>query len=196
MNATQYFYLGAGIAVVAFLVVILNVPKEAPTDNTVTYNYFTFYNIGGIWNAQLKHNGQLFEGSFRFNPKQVEDVYMTGTLETFDTPIYITHDPDSQKEDFTYLALASTELGLHLIRALNATVIAGCTKNITDYKGDDYCADRPIIDCSSNVSVIYLKPTPPTQVTLNGSCITMSGYQLDLLKSVDRVLYGWYDIID
>lgn len=189
---TQNFLIGlAAIIVLALLVIFYAIPKSAPPDTTtVDYNYFTFTQVGGLWETNIELNNQLYSAIFRYNPKQVEDVYITGNFSGFKKdPIYITFDPDAEKEEFPYLALATTELSLHLIRALNFSVEAACTKNETDA-----CTDRPIITCDSNESVIYLIAKAPTQITLNGNCVTLSGEGMDLLKSVDRLLFQWYKI--
>jgi len=172
------------------LAAILFIPDSKIMPETVTHNYFTFEKVGGLWQTYIDLDGQLYEAIFRFNPEQVTDVYVTGNFSGFSKqPIYITFDPNAQDDQFKYLALASTELSLHIVRALNFSVTAACTKNETDA-----CKDRPIVTCESNKSVIYLVPTAPTQITLDKSCVTLSGDGMDLLKSVDRLLFQWYHI--
>ncbi|MBS3147496.1 hypothetical protein J4219_01280 [Candidatus Woesearchaeota archaeon] len=189
---TRNFLIGlAATVVLAFLVIVYAIPsKTIPDSNVVEYNYFTFTEVGGLWETNIDLDNQLYSAIFRYNPKQVEDVYITGNFTGFKKdPIYITFDPDSDKKEFPYLALATTELSLHLIRALNFSVEAACTKNLTDA-----CIDRPIVTCDSNESVIYLLAKAPTQITLDKNCATLSGEGLDLLKSVDRLLFQWYKI--
>ena len=80
---------------------------------------------------------------------------------------------------------------MHLVRALNISVIAACTKNETDA-----CIDRPIVTCDDpEKSVIYLASKPPTQVVLDSNCVELWGHEFDLLKSVDRLLFRWYEIM-
>ena len=189
---TRNFLIGlAATVVLAFLVIVYAIPsKTIPDSNVVEYNYFTFTEVGGLWETNIDLDNQLYSAIFRYNPKQVEDVYITGNFTGFKKdPIYITFDPDSDKKEFPYLALATTELSLHLIRALNFSVEAACTKNLTDA-----CIDRPIVTCDSNESVIYLLAKAPTQITLDKNCATLIGEGLDLLKSVDRLLFQWYKI--
>lgn len=189
---TKYFIIIATIAIAVILTGILTgIKKEETKRNIVEYNYFKFEQIGGLWQTAIALDDELYEAVFRYNPEQVKDVYITGNLTGLQkTPIYITFDPESGKEEFKYLALAASELTLHLIRALNFTVEAACTKNKTEA-----CYDRPIITCADNASVISLVPNPPTQITLEGDCVTLSGEGMELLKSTDRLLFQWYKVM-
>jgi hypothetical protein len=191
-KSTKTFVVVACIVVILILVFIFGMKKEAPPSvNVVEYNYFKFEEIGGLWQTRIQLDNQVYEGAFRFNPEQVEDVYIAGEFSGFKSPIYITFDPDSEESEFKYLALASSELSLHVVRGLNFTVVGACTKNETDA-----CLDRPIVTCDdTNESVIYLVAEPPTQITLDGKCVKLSGLEMDLLKSVDRLLFQWYKIM-
>ncbi len=190
---TKYFLIIAGVVLLVILIFLLfGFRREKPAANTVSYNYFTFEEVGGLWQTNIQLGGQLYEALFRFNPEQVQDVYVSGNFSGFrNQPVYITFDPDSDDEQFKYLALAASELSLHLVRALNVTIEAACTKNITDV-----CADRAIVTCAdADKSVMYLVALSPTQITLGNSCVTLNGEGMELLKSVDRLLFQWYKII-
>jgi len=197
-KATKYFIVAACIVFVLILGGLLLwgklvKPPAEPELNTLDYNYFEFVEIGGLWNTDIDLGGTLYEATFRYNPEQVEDVYITGTLTNYNkAPVYITFDPDADEDAFKYLALATTELSLHMVRALNISIEAACTKNETDA-----CIDRPIVTCDDpDKTVVYLQAEPPTQITLGDGCVTLSGEGLDLLKSVDRMLYQWYKIME
>ncbi|HLF55180.1 MAG TPA: hypothetical protein VI612_05695 [Candidatus Nanoarchaeia archaeon] len=188
---TTYFIVGTIIVLIAFLGYTFFVYKPAPIETeTVEYSYFTFTYVQGLWQTSIQLDKQVYDAVFRFNPKQVEDVYITGQLGNFTQPVYITFDPVQDKEAYKYLALASSELSLHLIRALEKEVISACTSNETAA-----CQDRPIVTCEKGKNVIYLNPLPPTQINLNNTCITLQGHEMELLKSVDRLLYQWYKIM-
>ncbi len=189
---TLYFIIIGGVVfAIILLFLIFGFNHEKPS-NKVNYGYFTFEEIGGLWQTNIKLGSNVYSAMFRFNPKQVEDVHIEGNFSGFhSSPIYITFDPEAQKDDFKYLALASTELSLNIVRALNFTVEGACTKNATAA-----CTDRPIINCGDEgKSVIYITPNPPPQIVLKGSCVMLTGERMDLLKSVDRMLYQWYHIM-
>ncbi|MBI4146551.1 hypothetical protein HY489_04400 [Candidatus Woesearchaeota archaeon] len=188
---TKIFSTIAVLAIIGILLFIfVGLKKPPPEAPTVEYNYYIFTQIEGLWETTVKERGQEYTATFRFNPTEVENLPVNGNKTGFrKPPIYLTFDPDASKDQFKYLALATTELSLHLIRGLNQSVEAACTKNETQA-----CADRPIINCKSNASVIYLLPKAPAQITLD-NCITLSGEGIDLLKSVDRLLYQLYGIM-
>ncbi len=189
---TAIFIIVGVVALVAVLGFILfGMKKEKSQSSAFEYNYFKFEEVGGLWQTNIQLGNQVYEGAFRFNPKQVEDVYISGNFSGLASPIYITFDPDAGKEQFKYLALASSELTLHVVRGLNFTVVGACTKNETDA-----CIDRPIVTCAdTDKSVIYLKSETPAQITLSNHCVVLTGNEFDLLKSVDRLLFQWYKIM-
>ena len=181
--------VAAIFGIVLFILFGLKTPP--PPAPTIEYNYFTFTENEGLWETVVEVKGQPVLATFRFNPEQVADVPLSGNKVTIGQPLYLTFDPEAPPDSYKYLALANTELALHLIRAFNITVESACTKNLTDA-----CLDRPIIDCSTkNASVIKLIPTPPAQITLQDNCVILSGQDLDLLKAVDRLLFKWYSIM-
>ncbi len=171
-----------------FLVSGWEKPEIKP--NIVEYNYYSFEEVGGLWQTNVQLGGQLYELIFRFNPVQVENVSIVGNFTGFREPLYVTFDPDVNSDKFKYLALAASELSLHVVRALNLSVVAACTKNETDA-----CLDRPIVNCGDDASVIYLVADAPMKISLNNSCITLSGEGFDLLRSVDRLLFQWYKVM-
>jgi len=188
---TLYFMVIGGVVFLAILWLLLVGLKSETPKTIVEYNYFTFEEIGGLWQTTINLEDQLYVGVFRFNPEQVKDLEISGDSSRLSQPIYITFDPDSDEEQFKYLALATAELSLHLIRAFDVSVIAACTKNETDA-----CIDRPIVNCGDpDKSVIYLVAKPPTQVALSDKCVALWGHNFDLLKSVDRFLFRWYKIM-
>ncbi|PIN76022.1 hypothetical protein COV18_01200 [Candidatus Woesearchaeota archaeon CG10_big_fil_rev_8_21_14_0_10_37_12] len=195
-KASKQTIIFSVVAGVVLLVVIgflfFGFDDSAPTLPTVEYNYFKFEQIGGMWQTTIELDDQPYEAPFRFNPEQVQDVPVVGKFSGFvKMPVYITFDPESEYDDFKYLALGVSELTLHMVRALNVSVEAACTKNVTDA-----CVDRPIVTCGDfGKSVIYLHTSNETLVNLSNHCITLSGPELDLLKPVDRLLFQWYKIM-
>jgi len=196
-NSTTVFYVCAAIAVFAFFAVIFGLKyfaDDSPAPlQTVEYNYFTFYNVSGFWETDILLGKQIYRGTFRFNPLEVENVSIEGNLSKgFNSPpVFITFDPTSNPESFKYQALAVTELSLHMVRALNVSVEGACTKNETDA-----CIERSIVSCDSlNASVIYVVPEGEPKIVLDNRCITLYGSDFGLVKSADRLLYQWYKII-
>jgi len=118
-------------------------------------------------------------------------VSITGSLnESFNRPdVYITFD--ATQGNFSTLALATTELSLNMVRALQVKPIAACTNNESDA-----CVERPIVQCTDkNTSVILIKDEGEAKIWLKGDCIILFGKDLELLRAVDRLLYQWYGVM-
>ncbi|MFH1511703.1 MAG: hypothetical protein ABIF10_08490 [Candidatus Woesearchaeota archaeon] len=165
--------------------------KGKESENNFLYNNFAFVYANGMWYTRWQKNGNLFTIPLRYNPRQVEDVTITGELdERFVAEnLYITFDP--RGENFTYLALAAAELSVNLATALDAIPTAACAYNETEA-----CYQRPIVSCQDqDKAVIFLRESEETKVIFGGNCMIIQGKEMNLLKSVDRVLYIWYGIM-
>ncbi len=165
-----------------------------PSYPKINYNSFEFVQKEKFWHTQWQRNDKVYTISLRFNPKEVEEVPITGVLNnTFNKrrKMYVTFDPESPEENFKYLALAASELTVNLAGPLGKEVVAACTQNITEA-----CASRPIITCEGNEkNTILLKSEGTPAIELNNTCMTLYGTGFELVKSVDKMLYIWMQII-
>jgi hypothetical protein len=166
-----------------------------PNPNVLVYNYFEFTKrADNMWYALWQRDGQVYEISLRYNPKEVEDVPVSGRLnETFRRqPTYITFDPvQNNTENFKYIALTVAELGLNFVRGLGNQIETACTQNATDA-----CEGHEIVTCDDDdKAVIYVKPAAEPRVTLDGNCLIIEGERFTMVKAADRVLYHFYKIM-
>lgn len=193
-NKRTKIFMGLLITLIVLFVAVILIrgAYKGPQQETLEYNYFNFTEEGGLWKTTIQRGNQPYEILLRFNPEQVEDVAFKGgvTRDFFNGPIYITFDPTSDGEQMKYLALGGAELSLNVVRALGIEVIAACTKNETEA-----CIDRPIMNCGDNASVIEMR-TGPTEVQMNNTCVVVQGEGFGVLRSIDRILYHWYGIIN
>ena len=160
---------------------------------TVTYNGFEFTEIADTWYAQWQNEEKLVSISARYNPYEVENVTVLGELgeEFKQSEVYITFDPYSEEESFKYLALAAADLSQSIARAFSKKVIPACTQD-----HNETCENLPIVTCyDKDKAVIYMIAEEPTQIILQGNCITLQGKEFELMRSVDKLLYLWYKII-
>lgn len=192
---TKIFTIALVVIALLFIGSIMFLWDTAPPpEQVIEYNYFTFEQEGGLWKTTLTRGNQPYEIHLRFNPQQVERVVLNGstTRAFFQPPIHITFDPDEHPDNMKYLALGGAELSLNIVKALGIDVKAACTKNLTDA-----CIDRPILTCENkNTSIIHMRIGEPAGVYQQGRCIIVQGTEFDLLKSIDRLLYHWYGIIN
>ena len=191
------FIIATTITMLIFLLTVFFGVKyyRQPHAEKLTYNSFNFIKQTGTWYTTWQRKDKVYEVGLRYNPQEVEDVPIRGTLNnSFNkkNKIYITFDPFSNNKTFKYLALAASELSTNLAGALSREPVAACTQ------GEQLpaCAERPIVNCDNrDLNIIYLKSEEPTQVVINNTCITMQGKDLDIMKSVEKSLYLWYGII-
>ena len=174
---TQYFYES---------------PKEEL--ETYTYNGFEFYNLAGLWHTNWQRQNEIFSIHLRYGPRESDDIEILGVddAESFSITdkVYITFDPEG--EDLAYVALASTELTLSLKNAFLVNATASCLVNKTEA-----CSKRPIITCdNTNDTVIYMREANETGVFIDGNCLIIQGRGEEIVRAADRVIWGWYGIID
>lgn len=173
---------------------------ETPDDRT--YNGFGFTRCESKWCTEVRWANRIVKVPLQFAPWELEDVPITGRVnDQFiqSQELYITFDPAEDilspsgavvKEKLGHLTLSVTELTLNLVRGMNFTTIAACTKE------DEGCEDRPILTCNNtNQSIIYFKRSDDTKVTLDENCITIEGREWNIVKATDRLLLYWYGIM-
>lgn len=185
------------VFILVFLIVFFGVkwlyPENRVNNPTLEYNGFIFTKINGLWHTEWHKEGQTYIVSLRYNPKEIEDVPVFGTItETFNQPeIYISFDPTADPGEFKYTALANSELSLSLVKAFRKKPIAACIKNETTA-----CENRPIVNCETpDKSVIIVSANGDPAVLMKENCIILKGAELDILKSTDKLLYTWYRIM-
>ena len=162
------------------------------------YNGFEFTKVtlanGTRWSTEWKRaDGQPFLLEFIHPPWDVENITVTGKYDRrFELAgMFITFDPpDNMSRQNSFLFLASADLTSKLVNIFDRKVFAACTANITEA-----CGTRPIITCSTNASVIYLKTSTETGIFLDGNCVTIQGYESGLTKAADKALYQWLKIV-
>lgn len=162
------------------------------------YNGFEFTKItlanGTRWSTEWKRSdGQSFVLEFIHPPWDVENISVTGNVDNrFQIAgLFITFDPvEGYSRETSFVALAAADLSSMLQAVFERKVFAACTANVTQA-----CGTRPIITCSTNASVIYLKVSNETGISLDGNCATIQGYDESLTKAADKALYQWLGIV-
>lgn len=184
------------IFIIAALVLFFAAFKFSGGEKYPTLNYegYEFYKIENMWYTQLQFGDKLVTLPLRFNPLEVQDVEIHGKLgDAFNRrDIYITFDPRNiTGTNFTILALGAAELSLSLAKAMEINTIAACA-----YDVPEVCENRPIVSCDEkNKSVIVISDVGTPEILLYEECVVLKGYDMRLLKSIDRFLYQWYKIM-
>ncbi len=158
------------------------------------YNGFAFVKAGNSWFTQWERSGSTYDLEFRHSPWEVENITVSGKVdERFQLPyVFITYDPvEGLSRQTSFVALAAADLSSMLKGVFEKEgVAAACTQNVTEA-----CAERPIVTCSTNASVIYLKVADDTGIFLDGNCATLQGVEENLTRAADKAMYQWLGII-
>ncbi len=171
-----------------------NLRGELDTDEGYMFNGFSFIRYGDAWMTKIKvPNAEGYINlEMRYGAREVQDVRVVGDpnyLTQFNSS-YITFDPT--EKDLSSLALAASDLAENMAKVLKIRPVAACTKNETAE-----CQTRPIINCDKDrvYPVYYLRHAEESAILAEGNCITIQGEGLEIVKAVDRLILGWYGVI-
>jgi len=170
--------------------IIQDIITQNETKDGYMYNGFVFIHQDDLWHTQWQLGDTMLNLHFHYGPRDVDKIPMIGALDpkAKTSEFYITFEPN--ESNMSLISLASSELGLNLVKGMNVKLTVACTYNDTD------CAGRPIITCdNTNKSVIFIRTNNITNVLMEDNCITIQGEDEGLLKAVDKFLFSSYDII-
>lgn len=185
-----------GVLMAFFVMKEFNGAKEPEVRD---YNGFEFAKValanGTRWSTEWKRSdSQSFILEFTHPPWDVENISVTGKADSrFQRAgIFITFDPvEGFSRQTSFVALAAADLSSMLKAVFDRQVFAACTVNATEG-----CKASPIITCSTNASVIYLKVSNETGISLDGNCATIQGSESGLTKAADKALYQWLGMVN
>lgn len=172
--------------------------SSAKKPDVRVYNGFEFTKVtlanGTRWATEWKRpDGQSFILEFTHPPWDVENISVTGNVDNrFQLAgLFITFDPvEGYSRQTSFVALAAADLSSMLNAVFERQVFAACTANATEG-----CRSSPVISCSTNASVIYLKVSNETGISLDGNCATIQGSEAGLTRAADKALYQWLGIV-
>lgn len=171
-----------------------NLEGELDDEEGYIYNGFSVVKADGLWWTEVEIENRLIKIPLHFGPREVEQILLAGDLDSSQfnqgDKIYIAIDPEVNYNK--YYTLALSELNNNILQGVNRNIEAACT---TD---NPICDDRTIVNCASaqGKPVIELAVSEKSSVELSGTCIKISGYEYDLVKAVDRLLYHWYKVMN
>lgn len=151
---------------------------------------YNFIYIDGMWRTDIKLGDRLLRVPLHFGPREASEVLIEGNLSSdFNKgdEVFMAIDPTFSNK---YYSLALGELSMNVVKGLNRKVLAACTKN------DTICVDREILNCENTQGkpVIELRYEGESKITMNGTCILISGTGYGIVKAADRLLWQWYGV--
>lgn len=168
--------------------------ESKDTDERYVYNGYSFLYLDDLWFTRIQKDNTLFDISLRYGPKQLEDIPIDFDKDLLDPELHptVAMTINPYTNDSTSQALAASEIGLNLARAVNISPFGACITQ--DY---DACINRPIINCSTLHSepIIYLKESDLTGIKMKDSCIIVMGKGDDIVRAGDRLIYSLYGIM-
>ncbi len=169
-----------------------NLEGKLASDQGYIYNGFSFVKADGLWWTQVELKNRIIKIPLHYGPKDVENISVTGKISpefNKGDKIYISIDPAVNYDK--YYTLGLMELNNNIIQGAQRKIESACSK------ADPICENRTIISCENNVlnqPVIQIVKSDKPSIQLHGLCIKIGGKDEDLVRSVDRVLYGLYKI--
>lgn len=197
------------VAVLVFFIVrsIASQPEpitevDIVLDNISTddaYNYYgqPFIKKDGLWVTTIEKDGQTFTITRQYGPRELEDIDIVYNMNNFSDliknrrKVYVTIDPDD--DGARYLGTTGASLILSLKEVYGVTARSACTHNTS------VCSEKPIVTCNEEnapYAVIYLRHENETKIEYEGNCLLLQGYEKELIRAGDKVIYGWYGIME
>ncbi|MBI4152056.1 hypothetical protein HY496_03725 [Candidatus Woesearchaeota archaeon] len=170
----------------------LNQQGKLSPERGYIYGEHSIVQSDGLWWSDVYVLGTLFKTPLHFGPRDVEQITITGEVNSSFNQfpdVYVAINPEVSDK---YYTLAISELSVNLAKVINRAPIGSCTK-----EDDTACIGREIINCADTNGrpVIHLEYQEPASITLQGSCIMITGQGYNITKAVDRLLYRWYGIM-
>ncbi len=155
------------------------------------YHGYSFVNYAGIWHSQVQKGNTMYDITFNYDPKSVENITVEGKLQRFSqTQVYITFDTNATAPK--YITVANAGLSMSLAKGFQYNLTATCTNNESSV-----CQNNGVVTCDDkDKPVIYFKESNETKIVLEDNCVTIQGYGPDLVRAKDRLLLRWYGILD
>ncbi|MFH1506508.1 MAG: hypothetical protein ABIE94_06000 [archaeon] len=190
----------AAIAI-AFLVYVNYINNRVPDEPVVNpNNYFqwgnyTFIKTGDFWKTEFQRNNLTFELSFYYAPHELTDleiIYNKNNFGKLIQPGYNIYIVINPTQSDGYLGVAASSLAKGLMGVYNIDATAACVKEHEDCEG--YLI---IPSCESTpYATIMIRKSHITSITYEDNCLTITGEGQELIRATNKVLLGWYGIIE
>lgn len=171
-----------------------NIEGNLDPEEGYMYNGYSFINIDDLWQTDIKKFDRWLRVRLHFGPREVEEVVTEGELDAeFNegNEVYMAIDPEFGNK---YYTLALSEINLNVVQGIKRKPVAVCNKENETVCG----AEREVLSCedSKGKPVIELRWGGEPKITLDGTCILISGEEYGIVKAANRLIWQWYGLMD
>jgi hypothetical protein len=154
---------------------------QGSKNRTHTYNGFRFHNEGNAWSIIINKNKLYFQDL----PEDVVNVSFSVMKPINSQRIYGAYDPRDTTINYRYVMGVLADY----LKVFNIVIQPACTT-------EEGCGNIPVVDCSSERTVIEFRKSNETGVYSDNNCIVISGKDIDHMnKAIERYVYQLYGII-
>jgi hypothetical protein len=170
-----------------------NLEGKLSEDIGYIYKGYSFVYVDGLWWTKVQIDNVLKNVPLHYGPRELEYINITGKLDSeFDKKDKVNIAIDPTVNYNKYYTLALMELNNNVVQGFNREIEGSCTMN------HSVCVNRTIVNCDYPLdkAVIELRLANESEIIFNNTCILIKGSSLELPKSVNRLIYYWYGIMD
>lgn len=170
-----------------------NIEGKLSPEEGYVYGKYSFIFADDLWWTDINRGDRWLKVRLHFGPREVEEVEIEGELDkefNEGNEVYMAIDPEFGNK---YLTLALSEVNLNVVQGIRRKPVAVCTK-----ENETVCEDREILNCGNTKGkpVIELRWGGEPKITLQGTCILISGEDYGLVKAADRLIWQWYNVME
>ncbi len=189
-------------------------------DSHYMYNGYSFVrqgsdNIGYMWYTQVMNPYDMikYDVPLHYGPKQLEEIPFEGNIDYFMKMMYGKNNTLPDYDEFNvnttllpytayfsfdptivgldYINLAHHELRTNLLQVFDVRLLPACTTE------DSACDSIAILTCqNTTVPIIVFQEAENSSIIAKGNCITVAGVNTGIVKSVDKLMYRMYGIME
>ncbi|MBR9683313.1 hypothetical protein GOV03_02120 [Candidatus Woesearchaeota archaeon] len=165
--------------------------KLDPSEGYI-YGQNSFIFADGLWWTDINRGDRWLKVRIHFGPREVEEVKIEGYPDAAFNDreeVYVAIDPVFGNK---YLTLALSEVNLNMVQGLMRKPVAVCSR-----ENETVCVDREILNCENTKGkpVIEFRWGGEPKITLDGTCILISGEDMGIVKAANRLIWQWYGVM-
>ncbi len=170
-----------------------NIEGNLDPEEGYIYGQYSFIFADDLWWTDINRGDRWLKVRLHFGPREVKEVEVEGSLDkgfNEGEEVYMAIDPEFGNK---YLSLALSEVNLNIVQGIRRKPIGVCSR-----ENETVCEDREILSCENTKGkpVIELRWGGEPKITLEGTCILISGEDFGIVKAANRLIWQWYGVLE